>query len=179
MKAVHGVSPRIRIAGISEVYSENTLLDYIRRLNPTVFSVDSKCTLLKFQSIKKKKESFQAVLQIDKVTYDRAIKRGYLLVGYDSCKVSDAIEVFRCFKCNEFEHSSRSCSSPLCCPRCSGSHEVKQCQSLTLSCSNCKKLHVKDINVAIDHAAWDTSRCCAYIQACEKLRSDVLSIPLE
>lgn len=177
VRAVRGVSPRIRITGISEDYTRDTLLDCLVKLNSSVFLSDSECKIISFLPTKKNKEVFQAVLQIDKSTYERAIDRGHLLVGYDSCRVYEAVEVFRCYRCNTYNHSSKSCSSPVSCPRCSGPHDVKHCTSTALTCSNCTKLNNGDSSVSVNHAVWDIGKCTAYIQVCNKLRNDILLIP--
>lgn len=172
VREVRGISPRIRVVGITENYSENVLLDYLKKLNTDIFSENCDCKLIKFFATKKNKNIYQAILQIDRFSYDKVIQAGNLFIGYDSCVVFDAIDIHRCFTCNEFHHSSNNCDKPVSCPRCAQSHEVRLCKSETLVCCNCLKLK----NVPSNHAAWDTKKCTAYIRARDKLRTDILAL---
>lgn len=85
---------------------------------------------------KKQPNICQALIQIDIFLYDKIVKAGNLFVGFDSCKVYDAIEVNRCFNCNEYHHFSSKCSKLIC----SGNHDLKQCTSEKRCGSNCAKL---------------------------------------
>lgn len=104
------------------------------------------------------------------------MKCGSAFVGYNSCLVNDAIEVIRCYRCSRYNHSSKNCKASLCCPRCAGDHEVKDCEATALSCINCVTL-AKSGGKVLDsaHAAWD-SRCRAHAEFRDKLRESLLSI---
>lgn len=173
---VRGVNPRIRIVGISRKLEEQKLLDTIRKCNRDIFSDNSTCSLVKFWPTKKDKNIFQATLQVDRFTFESAFEFGNLFVDLDCCKVFDAIEVFRCFNCNEFHHNSSNCKNSISCPRCGQNHKVQECKAGSLTCSNCVRLNEK-LSGSVDtgHATWDLSLCTAYIQACNRLRSDVLA----
>lgn len=173
VKVFQGLQPRVRIAGISEDYDQESFLNYVRKLNPNVFRGDSDCKLINFSATKRNKDVYQAVMQVDRGTYDRIMKVGNVFVGYDSCQVYDAISVLRCFKCNDFGHVSKYCSGLQICPRCTENHAVKDCKSNTLKCSNCCKLRDKIADCSIDHAAWDVGKCHSYLAACDKLRQDL------
>lgn len=173
---VHGINPRIRIVGVSRKLEEQKLLDTIRRCNRDIFSDTSTCSLIKFWPTKKDKDIFQATLQVDRCTYEKAFEFGNLFVDLDCCNVFDAIEVLRCFNCNEFHHSSNNCKNSVSCPRCGQNHKVQECKASSLICSNCVKLNER-LSGSVDtkHATWDIRLCTAYTQACNRLRSDVLA----
>lgn len=175
IREVHGVHPRVRIVGITEKYQENELLECIIKCNSDLILENSVCKLIKLCPTKKNKDIYQAVLQIDKNTYGRVSRVGNLFVNYDSCVVFDAIEVYRCYNCNEFHHSSKTCKNPVVCPLCGKNHDIKACKSKSVTCSNCVKLNEKqNIEVSVDHAAWNIKLCSAYKRACEKVKSDIL-----
>nr|CAI5848084.1 unnamed protein product [Callosobruchus analis] len=156
IKEVTGINPRIRLVGMSKAYSEEQINSYLLKSNPEVFCGDVECRVLKTYPTKKNNNVYQAEIQLDRISYERAMKGEHLFVGYDSCIIFDAVEVSRCFKCNEFHHSSVSCQNEISCPVCSGKHEVKQCKSTVKKCSNCVKLNIKsDLNVSTAHAVWD------------------------
>lgn len=176
VREVNGINPRVRIVGITEKYSEENLLDCVFKCNTGLFSDKSLCNLIKLWPTKKNKDIFQAVLQLDKGTYEKVSRAGNLFVNYDSCVVFDAVEAYRCYNCNEFHHSSKTCKNAVSCPRCGHNHEIKHCKSNTLTCSNCVKLNVnQNVKVNTDHAAWDTKSCIAYKRTCERIRNDLLA----
>lgn len=176
VRELNGISPRIRVAGITEKHPVDSLVNYILKCNSDIFLNNAECKLLKFYPTKKNKDIYQAILQVDKNTYDKVIKAGYIFIGYDSCHVFDAIQIYRCFKCNEFHHSAKKCDKPISCPRCSLNHEVKDCKEQSLRCSNCVKLIDKlNIEISTDHAVWESDKCTAYTRARDKFRMDILA----
>jgi hypothetical protein len=56
---------------------------------------------------KKIKCRYPAVIQVDKITYNKIMSAGGLFIGYDFCYAFDAIEILRCFNCNGFPFSPR------------------------------------------------------------------------
>lgn len=117
---------------------------------------------------------YQAILEVDKVTYDSMMKDMGLFVGYDYCTVYNALQVRRCFRCNELNHTSARCTKHISCPRCSLDHDVKSCVATTLKCINCvRENQSKNSTISTEHAAWDT-RCPTYINCLEKLKQDFL-----
>lgn len=174
---VRGINPRIRVVGMTEKFTEEELINYIKKMNSQLINNTSDCKLIKFYPTKRNNNIFQAILQVDKISYEKVIKAGNLFIGYDSCSVFDAVEILRCFKCNEFNHSSNFCKKPYTCPRCGENHAVKDCKSDNLGCVNCIELKSRqNSDISVTHAAWDTNNCAAYILARDKLRSDLLNL---
>jgi hypothetical protein len=165
--------------GLTQNYSDEdyaSLVEYVVKMNGSLFNLDSHCRVIRVFPTKKRPDVFQAILEIDRLAYETVMKRGGLVVGYDHCVVYDALEVSRCFNCNDFNHSSRSCSNVRSCPRCSLDHEVKSCKSETLKCINCVRLNKsKNLNLDVAHAAWDTG-CPAYRTSINKLKQDILVV---
>ena len=88
----------------------------------------------------------------------------------------DAVEIKRCYQCNGFNHTSKTCKSKEpSCPRCAESHLLKDCNAVELKCSNCaafnRKNHNEDLNV--DHAVWEYQKCISYQRMLEKIKQDV------
>jgi hypothetical protein len=155
VREVKGISPRVKIAK----YSDDDLLDLVEhviRVNINIFNT-----------------IYQAILQVDKKSYECLNKSGDLFVGYDYCAVFDALEVSRCFNCSALGRTSRTCTNKLACPRCGESHTIKDSKVVNLKCVNYLNLSAKAAEMDCGHAAWD-SRCPVYINALDKLRSDIL-----
>lgn len=173
---VHGLNPRIRIVGMKEELEEEELLNVIHAMNSNLIDSHSDCKLIKYYPTRKNNNVFQAIIQLNKTSYDRVMKAGNLFVGYESCTVYDAIDVYRCYNCNEFYHSSKYCKKSCTCPRCGEGHAVSNCKSNSLKCVNCVALKnkLKSEDICVDHASWDKNKCTAYIQALDRLRIDLL-----
>jgi hypothetical protein len=176
---VKGLNPRIKIVGLTQNYSDEdyaSLVEYVVKMNGSIFNLDSHCRVIRVFPTKKRPDVFQAILEIDRLAYETVMKRGGLVVGYDHCVVYDALEVSRCFNCNDFNHSSRSCFNVRSCSRCSLDHDVKSCKSETLKCINCVRLNKsKNLNLDVAHAAWDTG-CPACRTSIDKLKQDILAV---
>lgn len=154
----------------------NYLLNCLRVQNEVVFADDSICRFISSKSLRNRGDVFQAVVQVDRTTYQRALAAEHLFIGYDSCVVYDAIEVTRCYNCSGLNHMSKGCRLKLACPRCAGEHLLKDCQSETLKCANCLK-HVAKSGDSddVNHAAWD-SACPSYSRVLASIRSEILGV---
>lgn len=173
---VRGINPRVRVVGISSDISENDVLEIITKMNSSLISSD--CKLIKYFPTKKNRNVYQAIVQLDKISYENVMHAGNVFVGYSSCVVFDAVDISRCYRCNEFNHSSKYCKKSHTCPKCGDNHEISNCQSDVFKCINCFALKKKlnSDNIDIDHAAWDITKCTAYSMARDKLRSDLLFV---
>lgn len=60
------------------------------------------CEVVQIAPIKKNPMVYQALLQMDIATYHRALEQGHFLIGFDTCKLFESINVPRCYKCNNF-----------------------------------------------------------------------------
>lgn len=168
------VSPRVRAVGMSEKLENEVLCDCIIQQNSDIFSGSFDCKVLDVKPVKNKSDLYQATVQLDCLSYKRVLEAGYLLVGLDLCRVYDAVELVRCFRCNGFNHTSKFCKRNHTCPRCGGAHELVDCTASELSCSNCKAANkIPSNSFDIKHAAWDHDACSAYKLRLNKLKSDL------
>lgn len=187
VREVKAVSPRIRIVGMTEEHGEESFVGLLTAQNQSTFSGSSDLQLISFGlmerrrndagggSQRKKSRIYQAVVQVNIATYQKALDVGQLLVGYDCCSVYDAVEVTRCYNCCGYNHISNNCKSKRVCPRCTGDHLVKDCTSHALKCINCFNAGGGDPSDSIHHAAWDRS-CGVYRQKLKRFKADVLGL---
>ena len=169
----------VKIVGLSSNISEtdlSELFEFVVKTNSNSFNLNSICNVVKVYPTRKNEKIFQAVIELDRTTYEHVIRLDFILVGYDYCKVYDAHELRRCFKCSEFNHSSRYCKKQRACPKCSEDHDLRDCKSEILHCMNCVKLE-KTLNAEIDknHAVWDP-RCTVYKSTMDALKQNILAI---
>lgn len=92
--------PRVKVVGITEELDAETILNFLKLQNKNVIASSSDCKIVSVTRLKKQSKIFQAVLQVDKLTYSNILEQGKLFVGYDYCNVFDGIDMRRCFKCN-------------------------------------------------------------------------------
>ena len=179
IKEVKGVLPRVKIVGLSRNFSEtdlSELFEFVVKTNSSFLNLNSVCNVVKVYPTKNNEKIYQAVIELDRATYENVIKLDFILVGYDYCKVYDAHEVRRCFKCSEFNHSSKYCKQQRACPKCSEDHDLKDCKSETLRCINCVKLErAENIELNKNHAVWDP-RCTVYKSTMDTLKQNILAI---
>lgn len=173
------ILPRIRVTGISEKLAPDTLREYILGQNEDSFC-GADCKILKISSVKNRADIYQAAVQLDTVSYSRVLKAGYLIIGFDVCKVYDAVDLIRCYKCNGFNHTSQSCKRGISCPRCGAGHDVKECtvEEAQLCCVNCLRTNEK-LGKSFDtnHAVWNSQACSVYKESVEKFKSDLFGTP--
>lgn len=169
--------PRVRISHIDSSVSQDKLLEYILSQNKSLFSKNFNCVLKKFSPLRNNTTLNQALLEVDVASYRNILAAGKLLIGYDYCRVWDAVDLRRCFNCSGFHHLSRQCrqTEPIC-PRCAGHHCVKDCTSTTLKCINCSALRDEHPDIDCTHAAWDNSKCTTYKSQLATFKSRVLSL---
>jgi hypothetical protein len=169
--------PRVRISHIDSSVSQDKLLEYILSQNKSLFSKNFNCVLKKFSPLRNNTTLNQALLEVDVASYRNILAAGKLLIGYDYCRVWDAVDLRRCFNCSGFHHLSRQCrqTEPIC-PRCAGYHCVKDCTSTTLKCINCSALRDEHPDIDCTHAAWDNSKCTTYKSQLATFKSRVLSL---
>lgn len=178
VKPLSTINPRIRIVGLSQQFDDESLLSYLCSQNKSVFFDDSTSRVISVKPLKKNNKVFQAILQVDLGTYSRLICEGHVFVGYDYCRVFDAVEVTRCFKCCGFHHYADKCSKKdHICPRCAGPHKVSDCGSHSLKCINCSNSNdTRGSQYSVDHCAWDTGRCHVYLETLSRFKSNIFGL---
>ena len=178
IKEVTTVNPRIRIVGMSEEHDESTFLNYIKVQNSQIFNNEEKLQLMSIGPVKakhsegkRKSKVFQAVVQLGISAYTSALSAGQLFIGYDCCSVYDAVDITRCYNCCGFHHISAKCRSRPVCPRCTGSHQVRECKSESLKCLNCFSARGITPDIDFNHAAWDRG-CVVFQQKLKLFKAD-------
>lgn len=168
-------SPRLRISGISSELSKDHIISFLVKQNKSIFSDSSQVKLLKLLPTKKNADIFQIILQVDIISYNKALELGHCLIGLDNCYIFDAVNVTRCFQCNGYNHNRKFCRKDLSCPRCGEAHEIKECESLTLKCINCTSIMSK-ANLTLNdvaHAVWDVDKCSYYKNLIDNIKKEL------
>lgn len=87
------------------------------------------------------------------------IEESRVFLRFSACKVADHIRILQCFKCLQFGHIAKNCTSKPSCGHCAADHETRDCKERKLSptCFNCKQLRGTGGDLA--HMATDTKKC--------------------
>lgn len=175
--------PRIKVVGISNEVTAEDVVKFLRLQNPDKIREEAECSVLKFWRTKKNSAVMQALVQVDAVTYGNIMeaKDKHVILGLDHCRVYDGIELLRCFKCSNFNHSASVCRAKLACPRCSMEHNLSDCKKeypeKCINCQNYKNLRLKsneNINIDCNHSVFDRDNCFVYRYKLKSLKSSIL-----
>lgn len=135
------------------------LIKMITKQNAEMMHEHSK---LEVWGMKKRKDGkYNVTITCDTTTMRNIMMRQRLKIGWDNCIVYEHINLYRCFSCNRYGHSSSECNTGIpTCPRCAGDHKVSECKpDAVICCSNCKHYNEKNrLNEPTDHPVWD-NRC--------------------
>lgn len=104
-----------------------------------------------------KRRDYFTLIEVDGTTYETLIRKEKINIGWDRCRVYDAVNVQRCYKCSGFGHKASDCRNQKACPRCAECHDLKDCKAepKDIKCINCKNAVEKlKINLDIRHEAW-------------------------
>lgn len=147
-------SPKVVIFDVPKMTSEEATLNAIAEQNLTdkekvIFKSQAK---LAFKTGSKTREESNWVLETSKEVRDILIQKARLYIGWRCSRVEDYIAATRCYKCQNFGHTTKYCrSTDDTCGHCSGQgHTFKTCPNKAKApvCVNCKragKPHSHDI----------------------------------
>lgn len=88
-------NPKIKVAGMSEKISNDEIVKAIQ----SQVLIDSHNKVLSVYENKRHK-NYGAVVEIDPVTFEEAMKKGKLTIGWNACKITECINVKRCQSCS-------------------------------------------------------------------------------
>lgn len=119
-------------------------------------------------------EGGSLIIEVDKATHERMIKRKKINIGWSKCFVFDYFNIKRCFKCWEYYHIAKNYTKQDTCYKCAGNHKTNECTATKKKCVNCMyKIKTYNLKINDEHVAvsvdWPT-----YIRALEeeKKRTD-------
>lgn len=109
---------------------------------------------------REKAQTYQLVLEVDDTIALYLMKSGRLLIGFNSCKISEYRPVIRCANCQRYGHSEVNCGFQASCAYCTRTHNSSTCSTKNdpskFHCVNC--LHSDDY---FPHSA-DSNKCPIY-----------------
>lgn len=156
------LKPRFEIIHMNNKFEDEEIIEKLKRQNSHMEISEMK--IVKVYAVKKyNREVFNAVIEVDKETFPKIISTGKVCIGWERCKVFDAINIRRCYKCKGFNHKSVDCNNKEACLKCHQEHKTSECKNEDINkCINCIKYNEKlKLNVDIDHKTF-SKICPAY-----------------
>lgn len=162
-------NPRVKIVGINEEMEESELIKALKSQNDFLKGSDIK--IVHFFGTRRK--DFTAIVELDAQAFERCMSNKKVKVMWSRCNVMEDINVFRCFKCNGFNHKGDKCKNKQSCKKCAGNHDFHQCKSKKVECVNCKYANEKyNLKLNINHSV-TSDDCAVYLRRVETERRKV------
>lgn len=150
-------NPKVRITNMSRKLKGDEIIDHMKRDNEFLREAVALKVLYVYDI--KNTENYGTILEVDPKTFKLLMKQGTIAIGMNNCKVTECLNVLRCYKCCGYNHKANACSYKTACLRCGGEHKIKDCRSRSSICINCKVISDKHkLNLNFNHPAW--SREC-------------------
>lgn len=145
------VNKKVKVVGIDADLNSEGILDAIRSQNNFLSSSDMK--IVRSYTAKQSK-TLSVIIDMDIDSYDKCLQVGHIKILWSVCKVFAYSGVYRCFKCQGYNHKIANCKNKLSCNNCAGEHSVKDCNSEAIECVNCKFANNKfGLNINANHKA--------------------------
>lgn len=155
--------PRIKILGVEDEYDDDELRTILKSQN----DIENVQYLKVVKTIKRRRgvyTEFTLICETDPSTFEQIMRRGRLFIDLDSCRVTECVDILRCYKCCGFSHKSQECKNNLHCARCAGDHDIKECSSEQVKCINCAVSNKeRKTTLDVNHTAWSFD-CPVYLK---------------
>jgi len=157
--------PLLKIWGLSDVIEKDDFVNRLKQQNECVL----KTADVNVVNMKKNPRGVVCLLEVDQLTHETLLTVGRVFIGWDSCRVYQHIDILRCFKCNQFGHIAANCKNELCCAKCSGNHDGKDCDNEIAKCVNCAWANDRmKMNLDVNHTSFDL-KCPSYLRKVQLL----------
>lgn len=164
--------PRVRIFGFTEELNAIDLVKTLRDQNANIFGSEPYIGVV---HIFKGKDTprFGAKIEVDAATFKNMLDAKKMFIGWDSCSVSEDLNIRRCYKCWGFNHISSKCELTQRCSKCSGSHHKNECDSAIEKCAVCSDaVSLNHLKIDINHSVFSSS-CPSYLHRVYQQRSRI------
>lgn len=147
-------NPRLKIVGVEDPpQSLDEIKNILIKQNPELFNNQSILKVISAVKIQKNKNTVyhNVIIETDGSLYNKIMSVENTRINFDwnRCKVFDAINVKRCFKCCSYSHLASECKSSNICFKCAGNHVSSNCTENFEKCVNCD-IHNRNLKTNID-----------------------------
>jgi hypothetical protein len=157
--------PLLKVWGLSDLLEGDDLVTRLKKQNSCV----AQNAEIKVVTIKRNPRGVVCLLEVDQTTHEILLTNGRVFIGWDSCRVYQHIDILRCFKCSQFGHRAVNCPYEICCAKCSGNHDGKDCVSDQEKCVNCVWANDRlKLNLDVCHPSYSL-KCPSYLRKVSQL----------
>lgn len=155
--------PKLKISGIvldiKELSYEDLKMELIKR-NHWNDDADIK-VLHKFWN--KKYQNWNLIVEVSSELYKGIMNSKSIYFGFNRCRTVDDFNLYPCFKCCGFFHSSKNCDKKIC-GICSGEHYTYECSNKdNLKCHNCDQANkMYNLSRSTNHVVKNFDACESY-----------------
>lgn len=176
VKIPNSTGLNIKIIGMSFDYSENVLIEKLRKQNPKLADANIKF-MGKYETKRGNKTLFNVKLRVDNEAYGKIMEERKVNVGWERCRVYDGTELVQCMKCRGYNHIAKECKNQEICLKCHGQHKTvnSESQEKIMKYINCSKINSR-LNMGLDENHFTNDRECPVYQ--NKLRNKMRNIGL-
>lgn len=166
--------PSIKIVNLETEHTKESLKEALTRQN-NLDSETAKIVVKHVTEKRNKQGTFTAYLQLDPKSFRTIMSQSKVLIGWESCKVYEDLNLDRCFNCNGYFHNSKKCRNEKSCSKCSEhDHSANRCKNPSFKCLNCARANEKySKNYPTNHRPDDVLNCNYYKAQIERMRSKI------
>lgn len=162
-------NPRARIMGMDNELSEDELVKVIKRQNEHLADANMKVISIYNTKVNK----WCAIIEFNSESFEKCMEINKLKVMWTLCRVTEDINVYRCFKCNGYNHKQSNCTNKVTCRLCAMNHHHSVCKSKKEECVNCKVSNDKlGLKLNTNHNA-TSEKCSVYKKRVETERRKI------
>lgn len=152
--------PKIRIIHFRNElqWNEEEISEAIVKQNSSLIDNSDQIKIVKMIKNKDdKSDRMTLIAEVNGRLYRKMIDEKAIMIHWSYCKVFDAFQIMRCFKCNRYAHLAKNCNAKdEICAKCAGVHKTADCKSADNKCVNCCDANRKfRLNLSVDHPVWD------------------------
>lgn len=131
VKKVTKRNPTVILYNVNKDISKDDLISKIKQQNEDMENAE-----IEIRFSFKGKTGMNWVVSMDPDSFRKVKFRQKLYVGWERISVREFLRTMQCFNCWRYGHLARNCKNKQTCVKCSGEHDVKQCESTIYKCGN-------------------------------------------
>ena len=158
VKMISKKNPRVKIVGFDNVndIDNDQIINAVKNQNDHIFVPSDEIKLVKILKNRVRESELSLIVEICPRLHKSLLCEKVVSILFSRCRVYDAIDVPRCFKCSKLGHYEVKCQHDTCCPKCAGKHKLKECDSENKKCINCVDANMKyKLKNNVNHSAFD------------------------
>lgn len=119
--------PKVKIYGFSERYTKEELIENLKAQNERLATDKALIQVVLVSVRPNSKGRYFGIVETDGSSYRTLLQNEVMNIGWDRCRVFDAVSISRCFKCLGSMHKASQCKNKKTCGKCGDKHDASKC----------------------------------------------------